>query len=140
MKTSELEPDLPQPAKKPGETAIEDRRHGFRYQPVVEKAYLGWWEAESFRAELGVLRNISAGGAAVELESRLAHVDTVWFCVAGPGRVTWTPARLAGQEGRVLRLSFTEPFPNDLFELLVWGFDTSQSALLLERPPNATAE
>lgn len=90
--------------------------------PVTVSVYIGWWENDSFRAELGLLRNVSTSGAAVDIEADLSAVETVWLCIVGPGRVTWAPARLAGYEGRLARLHFPEPFPYELFELLVWGF------------------
>ena len=44
-----------------------DRRREPRYVPGETSVHLGWWEGEQFRAEPGVLRNFSAGGAAVEI-------------------------------------------------------------------------
>jgi hypothetical protein len=122
MKTSDAE-RRPRPSPKPPDVTTAAYQKEARYRPVIETAYVGWWEGESFRAVLGVLRDVSAGGAAVVLEDAPPGVETVWLCVAGPGRVTWTPARVAGRENGVLRLCFTERFPDELFDLLVWGFD-----------------
>lgn len=98
---------------------IKDRRREPRYVPGVAETYVGWWEGGSFRAELGTLRNFSVGGAAIDLEADPGETEAVWLCVVGPGRVIWTPARLLGREGRVVRIRFAEPFPFDLFELLI---------------------
>jgi len=96
-----------------------DRRREPRYVPGETIVYLGWWEGAKFRAELGLLQNFSAGGAAVEIAAEPDAAEPVWLCVAGPGRVTWMPARQVGREGRAIRLQFAEPMPYELFELLV---------------------
>lgn len=124
----DADPSSPTPLPDPAAVTFPDRRRAPRFKPVIENAFLGWWEGDSFCAEQGALRNVSEGGAAIELEHLPPNVETVWLCVAGPGRVTWAPARLSGHEGRVARLAFTEPFPDELFELLVWGFDTADPA------------
>lgn len=122
MKPFEPEPGRQPAAPDSAPLAREERRTEPRYVPVTVSVYIGWWENESFRAELGLLRNVSTTGAAVDIDADLSAVDTVWLCIVGPGRVTWAPARLAGHEGRLARLQFPEPFPYELFELLVWGF------------------
>ena len=119
MRTFPVAGDLSHTDSTPLCFPLVDRRREPRYVPGVAEAYIGWWEGETFRAELGKLRNLSVGGAAIELEADPGDTDAVWLCVVGPGRVTWMPARLVGREGRVGRIQFAEPFPDDLFELLV---------------------
>jgi hypothetical protein len=99
----------------------------------MESAYLGWWEGQTLRAELGLLWNISAGGAAMDVGVELETGETVWLCVVDLAPVRWVAARVAGREGRVVRLQFAEPFPYQLLETVVWGVtgepgDTATSA------------
>ena len=111
-------------------SARADRRSEPRYVPVMETAYLGWWEGETLRAELGVLWIISAGGAALDVDVQLEAGETVWVCVIDLVPVRWFAARLLGRDGRVLRLQFAEPFPFELLERVVWG--TSARAVAAE--------
>ncbi|MDR3635308.1 MAG: PilZ domain-containing protein [Isosphaeraceae bacterium] len=110
--------DLSQPA---GNSSCprEGRRREPRFVPGEANAYVGWWEGETFRAELCTLRNFSTGGAALELAASIDPGETVCFCVVGRGPVNWTPARVVGREGQVARIEFAGPFPYELFELLV---------------------
>lgn len=119
MPTFEIAGDLRQTDSTTPPFPLADHRREPRYVPGVADAYVGWWEGESFRAELGTLRNFSVRGAAIELEADLGDTEGVWLCVVGPGRVIWMPARLVGRAARVLRIQFAEPFADDLFELLV---------------------
>lgn len=98
-----------------------ERRREPRYTPGNTGAYLGWWEGEAFRAELGTLCNFSEGGAAiaVDVDVRERENDTVWLCITGHGQVDWVPAQLLDQDGRVARLRFHERLPYALFELLI---------------------
>ena len=98
-----------------------DRRLEPRYVPVMESAYLGWWEGETLRAELGVLWNISAGGAALDVDVALEAGETVWLCVIDLVPVRWVAARVLGRDGRVVRLQFAERFPFELLDRVVWG-------------------
>ncbi|MDR3638868.1 MAG: hypothetical protein P4L84_33990 [Isosphaeraceae bacterium] len=95
--------------------------------PVLERAYLGWWEGESFRTELGKLANISSGGAALEVAAETGAVESVWLCVIGPQRMDWVAARLLGRQGTVARMVFAEQFPYELFKSVVWGFPAQET-------------
>jgi hypothetical protein len=99
-------------------TAVE-RRAEPRYRSTTGKTFLGWWEAETFRAELGTLRDVSAGGAAVEITAGLPSTDEVWLCITGPGRVHWAAARVVGRGTQVAHLAFAEPLSHELFALLI---------------------
>lgn len=103
-----------------------DRRKEPRYVPVMENAYLGWWEGETFRSELGKLANISAGGAALEVAGEPSSGETVWLCVVGPQRPDWVPARLLGRLGSTARMAFVENLPYELFKTVVWGLPHDQ--------------
>lgn len=113
----------------------DDRRQDPRYVPVMESAYLGWWEGKTLRAELGVLWNISAGGAALDVDVALEAGETVWICVIDLVPVRWFPARLLGCEGRVVRIQFAETFPYELLQRVVWGgtADGSSTASIRSR-------
>lgn len=108
-----------------------DRRKEPRYVPVMESAYLGWWDGDTMRAELGVLWNISAGGAAVDVAADLDVGQTVWLCVLDLGPARWFAARLVGREGRVARLQFAEPFPYELLDTVVWGVPRSDDCAMV---------
>lgn len=107
----------------------DDRRQEPRYVPVMECAYLGWWEGESFRTEVGRLTNISAGGAALDVGDDPGIGETVWLCVVGPSRTGWVAARLLGRHGRISRMVFAERFPYALFKSVVWGFPAQEPEL-----------
>lgn len=98
-----------------------ERRREPRYVPANPGTYLGWWEGEEFLAEPGTLCNFSEGGAAIAMDADLpgGAKDSVWLCVADRGRVEWVPARLVGQDGRVVRIQFQQPLPFALFNLLI---------------------
>ena len=104
---------------RPDEGHSSDRRREPRYEPGEASVHLGWWEGDEFRAELGTLRNVSRGGAAVRFQTELDLPESVWLCVVGPGRVNWTAARLVDRDGRIVRIQFAEPLTHELFGLLV---------------------
>ena len=128
-KTMMVDRDLYRSAMEPAPLDVDDRRQEPRYAPVMERAYLGWWEGESFRTELGRLANISAGGAALEVRSDPGVGEVVWLCVIGPNRLGWVPARLLGRNGRIRRMVFAERFPYELFTSVVWGFPAPEPGL-----------
>jgi hypothetical protein len=109
--------------------AREERRKEPRYAPVLDRAYLGWWERETFRTELGRLDNISTGGAALQLDGWPAVGETVWLSVVGPNATDWVPARLLGCHGQTVRMMFAEPMPYDLFREVVLGFPVARATL-----------
>lgn len=104
-----------------------DQRQEPRYVPVLERAYLGWWEGETFRTELGRLANISAGGAALDVYHDPGVGQTVWLCVVGPNRMGWVAARLLGRHGTISRMVFAERFPYELFKSVVWGLPAEET-------------
>lgn len=105
----------------------DDQRQETRYVPVMERAYLGWWEGESFRTELGRLANISAGGAALDVRDDPGVGEAVWLCVIGPNRMGWVAARLLGRHGTICRMAFAERFPYELFKSVVWGLPVDEA-------------
>ena len=112
---------------------LGDQRQEPRYVPTLERAYLGWWEGESFRTALGRLANISAGGAALDVRDDPGVGETVWLCVVGPNRMGWVAARLLGRHGTIIRMVFAERFPYELFKSVVWGLPAD------EAPPDDNA-
>ncbi|MDR3638837.1 MAG: PilZ domain-containing protein [Isosphaeraceae bacterium] len=124
------------PAVQPGHTPQEsgsgeprDRRKEPRYVPVMESAYLGWWEGETLRAELGVLWNISAGGAAMDVAVEVETGDTVWLCIVDLTPVRWVAARVVGREERMVRMQFAEPFACERLERVVWGLPEEEAGV-----------
>ena len=126
METLKIDGDLTASTTTCAPCDTAERRREPRYVPMMERAYLGWWEHDAFRTELGRLANISAGGAALEAGAGPGLGEAVWLCVIGPNRTGWVAARLLGRHGAVQRLVFAERFPYELFKSIVWGFPCDQ--------------
>lgn len=140
-KTMKVDCDLNRSAMQPASFDVDDRRQEPRYVPVMERAYLGWWEGESFRTEVGRLANISAGGAALDVRNDPGDGEAVWLCVIGPNRPGWVAARLLGRHGAICRMVFAERFPYELFKSVVWGFPAHEPGVpddALEGEPDAS--
>jgi hypothetical protein len=127
MRRFEIEADPGQPTPALSACDADDRRSEPRYAPVMDRAFLGWWERDAFRTAVGRLANISSGGAALELAAEPATDDGVWLCVVGPHRSAWVAARVLGRRGPVFRMVFAERFPYELFKSVVWGLPAEET-------------
>ena len=55
---------------------------------MSESLYLGWWEEPEFHTCAAALRNVSHGGALVDVAVRSPDGASLWLCLAGAsGRV-----------------------------------------------------
>lgn len=96
-----------------------DRRLAPRYAPARDATQLGWWEDGQFRTADARLRNISSGGAAVNLGGTGPDTAGAWVCILMPGTDVWVQASVAGavaaEDGTPhVRLTFAEPCPDDV--------------------------
>jgi hypothetical protein len=102
-----------------------ERRSTPRYTPLRNLARLGWWEGTQFRSIPARLHNISIGGAALSTEEDRPEAGSVWVCLATQDAPEWVRAEIVGvyaaDEIHIVRLSFPDICPYEVFKSAVWG-------------------
>jgi hypothetical protein len=108
-----------------GTARPKDRRETPRYDPTIDSAKLGWWEAGEFQTAQARLQDISSGGAALGVDRDGPVAPEIWMCVATPGQGVWVQASVAamddGDGERRVRLAFAESCPYDVLKVAAWG-------------------
>ena len=104
-----------------------DYRCSSRYEPIKNSIYLGWWEEPEYRSVLAVLRNLSHGGALVQLGFRPPVEASLWLCLAGSPPSEWVEVSVVGESTLVeglheVHLRFPDSCPYELFNGAVLGF------------------
>ncbi len=117
-----------------------DRRCSFRYSPTRDLACLGWWDGRQFRTARVQLRNISTDGALVSLGQERPDSGKVWVCLAGQDVSQWVRAEVAEVTAddignHLVRLTFPESCPYDLFRSAVWGEPIAAADIAVPEPP-----
>jgi hypothetical protein len=111
----------------------EDRRETPRYDPAIDTAKLGWWEAGEFHTAQARLQDISSGGAALGVDRDGPVADEIWMCVATTGEGVWVQASVAelddGDGERRVRLAFAESCPYDVLKVAAWGTASARPVL-----------
>ena len=121
METAGLDAEQTREARTPARSHLLERRREPRFVPVINHAYLAWREGAACHAEAGWLQNISAGGAALDVEADPGPGATAWLCVVCPKRTSWVSARVLQRHGRVVRMQFIERLPHETFVAVVAG-------------------
>jgi hypothetical protein len=119
-----------------------ERRRVCRYAVVQDKAWLGWWEGESFQSTAATIVDISLRGAYLTVDRHPPKDQPIWFCP--PGITTndqWLETRMIDARKKFLgprevRLSFRLLFPYEIFKAVVYGPDSFTTP----RPAVLTAE
>ncbi|MDR3636461.1 MAG: PilZ domain-containing protein [Isosphaeraceae bacterium] len=140
MKPRTFDADVTPYAKHRTPFDLDDRRKEPRYEPVMDYAYLGWWEGATFRTEQAQIVNISAGGAALATAGKPNAGETVWLSVVGPAHHDWVAARLLEHRNGHARLVFADGYPYDLFKSVVWGLPGEQPGTPCQEPRGPLAD
>jgi hypothetical protein len=110
-----------------------DRRSVCRYSVVLDKAWIGWWEGQSFRYSGARIVDISLRGALLHIEKFPPNGQPVWLCPPGvTSQEEWIEVKLIDARKklfgpRVLRLAFRKVFPYEIFRNVVYGPDVFQT-------------
>lgn len=105
----------------------EERRLWQRYPAREKHALLTWFEDGSERTARGELLNISGGGAAIIIDAEPPIDTPAWLGLetaadeSDPVESKVLGVSLDASGSRFVRLSFVEPCPMKLFELVVHG-------------------
>ncbi len=102
----------------------DDNRDSSRYEAVKSAVYLGWWDEPEFRTCAAALRNLSHGGALVNVSMRLAEGARLWLCLAGTPPGDWVPVSVVSVTGVgpfQVRLRFPDSCPYEMFNQAVLG-------------------
>ena len=102
-----------------------DQRQTCRYPAAANRAYLGWWEGETWIEADAQFLDIGSGGALIHTQGLPPGLE-VWFRLAEPRETGWCPARIAwlreDAAGLVwVGLEFEGPCDYDLFKTLASG-------------------
>ncbi len=105
-------------------------------------ACLGWWDGVQYRTARVHLRNISTGGALVYSGQEPPDSGKAWLCLAGQHVSQWVRAEVAGVmaediSNHLIRLTFPEGCPYDVFRSVVWGKPIAGSDIAVPEPPAA---
>ncbi|MGE3818215.1 MAG: PilZ domain-containing protein [Isosphaeraceae bacterium] len=108
---------------------VEDRlenRRSCRYDAVRSAVYLGWWEEPDFRCCAAELRNLSQGGALIDVPIPPPQDAVLYLCMGESATAHWTEAAVVSvtnPRDRVyrIRLAFSETCPYEMFNLAVFG-------------------
>ncbi len=104
-----------------------DNRCSSRYEPIKNSIYLGWWEEPEYRSAPAVLRNLSHGGALVQLGFRPPLGTSLWLCLAGSPPSEWVEVSVVDETTLVeglheVHVRFPDSCPYELFNGAVLGF------------------
>jgi hypothetical protein len=105
----------------------QERRSWQRYPTRETHATLFWYDQDVQRTIRGELLNISGGGAAVITEIAFPADKPLWFGLGNealpivPIEAKLVVISLDPSGSKVVRLSFVDPCPMELFELAVQG-------------------
>jgi hypothetical protein len=106
-----------------------ERRTVCRYTVVLDKAWLGWWEGQTFQSTPAKIIDISLRGALLIVESFPPKGRSVWFC---PPVVTtreqWIEVKLVDMKKRLfgpreVRIAARKVFRYEIFKTVVFGPD-----------------
>ena len=105
---------------------FQDSRGSSRYEAVKSAVYLGWWEEPEFRTCAAAMRNLSHGGALVQVALRPTEGAGLWLCLAGSPPGDWVAVTVVSVSGPVagpfqVRLKFPESCPYEMFVDAVLG-------------------
>src|SRR5437867_2066060 len=94
------------------ESQVENRCSS-RYVAVKNAVYLGWWEEPELRTSLAELKNLSQGGALVQVAIEPPTGASLWLCLAKTPPNEWVEVAVVTvstpQEGpHLVRLKFPE--------------------------------
>jgi hypothetical protein len=122
---------------------FQERRKETRYEPIEGRAFLGWWDAATYRTVAVRVRNLSPSGAALLVEDNPPGPDPVWLCPIAPARPDWFAADVLGVEGDeesgwVVRVAFARSFPYETFRALIMDSPAGQRSSAC-RPPSTLA-
>jgi tRNA A-37 threonylcarbamoyl transferase component Bud32 len=103
-----------------------DRRKEPRYIPVNNRAYLSWWQGDTFQTAQADIENLSRSGAAALLGELPPDVNAVWVCFVDARRRGWYSAEVVGvghhgDGTQRIRIALTHPLPFCVFSAIVWG-------------------
>jgi len=103
-------------------------------------ACLGWWDGVQHRTARVHLRNISTGGALVYLGQEPPDSGKAWVRLAGQDVSQWVRAEVLGVTtddigNHLVRLTFPEGCPYELFRSAAWGEPIAEADIVLPNPP-----
>lgn len=104
-----------------------DHRASRRYAAYGTSVQLGWWEGSEFRVALGLLKDISRGGAAVLAEASPPAGEPLFIRLNGSRLTEWLEAtavevsknRWFRRVPRQVRLQFADPCPYNFFQAAI---------------------
>ena len=107
-----------------------DNRCSSRYPAVKSAVYLGWWEEPEFRTTLAVLRNLSQGGALVNVGLSPPESASFYLCLAGSPPSDWAEVTIVDKNrliegGHEVRLMFSDACPYEIFQEAALGIPPS---------------
>jgi hypothetical protein len=103
-----------------------DNRCSSRYEAVKSAVYLGWWEEPEFRTTVAVLRNLSQGGALVNVGLMPPETATFYLCLAGAPPSDWAEVTIVDKHRLIeglheVRLMFSVSCPYEIFHEAALG-------------------
>jgi hypothetical protein len=106
-----------------------ERRRVCRYAVVQDKAWLGWWEGQTFQSTAARIIDISLRGSHLTVETFPPKLDSVWFCPPGVSTTDeWIEVKVVDARKKIfgpreVRIEFRKAFPYEIFKALVYGPD-----------------
>lgn len=102
-----------------------ERRTSPRFPALERDAWLGWWEDDEFLIAPALLDNISRGGVRLWTNKPIRIEQPCWLCLGPPSPVVCVRSLVLAiardRNGFDVRLVFTMPCPDQLFEIVVNG-------------------
>lgn len=107
------------------EDCVENRK-SCRYDAVRSAVYLGWWGEQEFRCCAAELRNLSQGGALIDVPVPPPEDALIYLCMGESETAHWVEAgvvEVTNPRDRVyrIRVAFNEHCPYEMFNLAVFG-------------------
>ena len=107
------------------DAADGERRASPRVPALERDAWLGWWEDDEFLIAPAELDNISRGGVRLWTSKPIRIDQPCWLCIGPPSPVVCVRSLVLAiarvRDGFDVRLVFTMPCPDQLYDIVVNG-------------------
>jgi hypothetical protein len=105
---------------------LAETRSAARYPAVCSEVYLGWWEESQFRTRAAALKNVSHGGALVNVALPSPGSSGLWLSMGGTPPTEWTGVSVVTETNPQaglfqVRLRFVDGCPYDVYKKAVHG-------------------
>jgi hypothetical protein len=107
-----------------------ETRAAARYFAVRSEVYFGWWQESQFQTRAAALKNVSQGGALINVALPSPETQDLWLSLGGDSPTAWTGVSIVGETNPraglfQIRLKFVDGCPYELHKRAVHGIDSA---------------